>query len=215
MKRIAVDINGVLRNTIEKFEFVYQKYLIDRDEDFHGLTYKLDLSGNTEQIDNSEQFEYKKSSEVNSLDLFNHFSFPNREEFFSFLYEEYAMEIFGHAPSTEMTTFNIFNELYYNLRNENSILIISNEIGKSKPASLFFLSKFGCLVERVLFYSDVTKKNMWDEIDILLTADPSLLLDIPKNKIVVKYNTCYNNEINTELQINSLSEFDSILKKIL
>ena len=56
---------------------------------------------------------------------------------------------------------------------------------------------------------------MWNRFDILLTADPSLLLDVPKNKIVIKYNTCYNTEINTELNINSLSEFDSILKKLI
>lgn len=215
MKRIAIDINGVLRNTLEKFENVYQKNLIEKDDDFHSTTYKLDFSGNTEELVNYDEFEYKKLSEITTLDLSQHFSLPNKEEFFSFLYEEYAMEIFGHAPSTEMTTFNIFNEFYYNFRNENSILIISNEIGKSKPASLFFLSKFGCLVEEILFYSDVTKNNMWNRFDILLTADPSLLLDVPKNKIVIKYNTCYNTEINTELNINSLSEFDSILKKLI
>ena len=29
------------------------------------------------------------------------------------MYEEYAMELFGHAPSTEMTTFNILNDFYF------------------------------------------------------------------------------------------------------
>ena len=49
MKRIAIDINGVLRNTLEKFENVYQKNLIEKDDDFHSTTYKLDFSGNTEK----------------------------------------------------------------------------------------------------------------------------------------------------------------------
>jgi hypothetical protein len=37
------------------------------------------------------------------------------------------------------------------MRDNHDILIVSDEIGKSKPASLFFISKFGCLVESVNF----------------------------------------------------------------
>jgi hypothetical protein len=55
---------------------------------------------------------------------------------------------------------------------------------------------------------------MWDQIDILLTADPILLLEKPEGKLVVKFNTSYNKQIDTDLEINSLSEFDQIIKKI-
>ena len=55
---------------------------------------------------------------------------------------------------------------------------------------------------------------MWNEIDVLLTADPSLLLNKLDGKIVVKYNTNYNKHINSEYEINSLSEFKGVLKKI-
>jgi FMN phosphatase YigB (HAD superfamily) len=61
------------------------------------------------------------------------------------------MEIFGHAPSTEMMTFNIFNDLYVSIRDNHDLIIISDEIGKTKPATLFFLSKFGCLSESIVF----------------------------------------------------------------
>jgi hypothetical protein len=87
-------------------------------------------------------------------------------------------------------------------------------MGKSKPASLFFLSKFGCLLEKVKFYSNITKNLMWDEIDVLLTANPTLLLEKPKDKIVVKFNTNYNKNVDCEYEINSLKEFDEILEKI-
>ena len=30
MKRIGIEVNGVLRDTIEKFTQIYQKYLIDK-----------------------------------------------------------------------------------------------------------------------------------------------------------------------------------------
>jgi hypothetical protein len=93
-------------------------------------------------------------------------------------------------------------------------VVVSDEIGKSKPASLFFLSKFGCLLEKVKFYSNFTINTMWDEIDILLTANPDLLLNKPKDKIVVKYNTTYNKNVNCEYEIDSLKEFDQTLKKL-
>lgn len=216
MMKIGIDVNGVLRDTILKFDLVYQKNLIEKkDEEFLGQTFELDLSGNTSLIESEESnFEYKKISEVTSLNLQNHYSFQSDEELFSFLYEDFAMEIFGHSPSTEMTTFNILNDIYFEFRDEFELTIVSNEVGKSKPSTLFFLSKFGCLLEKVIFYSELTKNNMWDEVDILLTSNPELLLDKPENKIVVKYNTNYNKQIESKYEINSISEFSEIIKKI-
>lgn len=217
MKRIGIDINGVLRDTIGKFSQLYEKHLIESDEDqYMGQTYEIDSSGNTEPIESQvTNFEYRVLSEVNSLDLMKHFSFSNKEELFNFMYEEYSMELFGHAPSTEMNTFNILNDIYFDLRENNQLLLVSNEIGKSKPATLFFVSKFGCLLEKIFFFSEYTRKDMWDEVDILLTADPTLLLEKPKDKVVIKFITNYNKEIKNDLEITSLSELGQIIKQIL
>jgi hypothetical protein len=216
MTRIAIDINGVLRDTIGKFDQLYEKHLIEKNEDqFLGQTYELDMSGNTEIIETSEDnFKYEKLSDVTTLNLNDHYTFKSSEELFNFMFEEYAMELFGHAPSTEMTTFNMLNDLYFDLRDDNELLVVSREIGKSKPSSLFFLSKFGCLLEKVVFFSDITTNDMWNQVDILLTADPMLLLDKPTNKIVVKFNTSYNKQISSEYEVSSLSEFGEILKKL-
>lgn len=216
MTRIGIDVNGVLRDTIGKFDQLYTKHLIEKDQDdFLGHTFKLDMSGNTELIESLDtDFVYEKNSEVTSLQLSEHYSFKNKEELFSFMYEEYTMELFGHAPSTEMTTFNMLNDLYYELRDNNELLIVSSEIGKSKPSTLFFLSKFGCLLEKVIFFSEVTKNSMWDQVDVLLTADPTLLLEKPLGKKVVKFNTQYNKQIESEYEISSLSEFGEIIKTI-
>lgn len=221
MKRIGIEINGVLRNTIGKFTEIYEKHFIDSNEyDSTDRTYELEFSGDTDEVVSINEnvdvnwFEYKILSDVTSLDLLSHFSFPSKEDLYSFMYEEYTMELFGHAPSTEMTTFNLLNELYYDLRDNHDLLIVSDEIGKSKPSSLFFLSKFGCLLEKVLFYSEITKNNMWDEVDILLTSNPTLLLEKPKDKIVVKFTTDYNKHIESDYEISSLSEFKETLEKI-
>lgn len=215
MKRIGIEVNGVLRDTIEKFTQIYQKYLIDNNQnEFIGQTFKIDISGNTEEIIQSEPYNYEILSDVTSLDLTSHFSFQNQDELYSFMYEDYTMELFGHAPSTELNTFNLLNEIYYDLRDNYDLTILSDEIGKSKPATLFFLSKFGCLLEKIVFYSESTKNIIWDEIDILLTANPTLLLTKPVDKILIKFNTEYNKHIDSEYEINSLSEFKGVLEKI-
>jgi hypothetical protein len=213
MKRIGIEINGVLRDTIGKFTQLYEKHMIEEKEE-ESKTYEIDMSGNTEELNTKEEFEYKILSDVTSLNLINHFNFNDENELYSFMYEDFAMQIFGHAGSTETFTFNDLNEIYLKYRDENDLLIVSDEMGKSKPASLFFLSKFGCQLEKVKFYSNSTINSMWNEIDVLLTANPTLLLEKPKDKIVVKFNTVYNKDVNCDYEINSLKEFDETLKKI-
>jgi hypothetical protein len=175
----------------------------------------MDLSGNTEVEILDDSFKYEKLSDVTSLNLLDHFSFTSKDELYSFMYEEYTMELFGHAPSTEMMTFNILNDIYHNLRDKYDLMIVSDEIGRSKPSSLFFLSKFGCLLEKVFFYSEVTKNDMWNSVDILLTSNPDLLLNKPSNKIVIKYETEFNKNAESEHTIKSLSEFEDKLTKII
>lgn len=212
--RIAIDINGVLRDTIGKFKHLYEKYLIDQDY-VPAQTFKIDLSGNTELEEISEPFEYKVLSPITSLNLDKHFAFQSEEEYYSFMYEEYCMELFGHTPSTEMATFNDLNDLYIENRKRYDFLLISDEIGKSKPATLFFLSKFGCELEKVIFYSNYTINSIWNEFDILLTANPNLLLNHPKEKIIIKFETEYNKDINKIYSIKSIKDFDGILKQII
>jgi hypothetical protein len=196
--RIGIEINGVLRNTIEKIEKTYQKFLIDK----------------TDGIEEENGFKYEMNLPVTSLKIQEHFKFDTDKELFSFLYEEFPMEIFGHAQSSEYSSFNDLNDFYIQLRDLHDILVVSDEIGKSKPASLFFLSKFGCLVEKVKFYSNSTINSMWDEIDVLLTSNPDLLLNYPNNKIIIKYNTEYNKEIKNKFEISSIKELKDIINQI-
>jgi len=197
--RIGIEINGVLRNTLDKVEQTYQKFMIDK----------------TEGIEDDDSFEYKISKPIDSLDIKNHFSFKDDKELYSFLYEEFPMEIFGHSQSSEYTTFIDLNEVYYNLRDKHDFLIVSDEINKSKPSSLFFLSKFGCEIEKVKFYSNITINSMWDEIDVLLTANPALLLNHPSDKLVIKYETEYNKNIKWVHTINTIKELEDKLKTVI
>jgi hypothetical protein len=196
--KIGIELNGVLRNTLGKIEQTYQKFMIDK----------------TDGIESEDEFEYKINKPIDSLEIKNHFSFKDDEELFSFLYEEFPMEIFGHAQSTEYSSFNDLNEIYFKLRNEHDFIIVSDELGKSKPASLFFLSKFVCEFEKIKFYSNSTINSMWNEIDVLLTANPALLLEHPSDKILIKYNTDYNQMINSNYEINKINELEKVIKQL-
>lgn len=192
--RIAVDVNGVLRDTITKIQQVYEKWYIENPH--------LPESGYT----------YEIISPITSLDLSQHLKFQNEDEVYDFLYTEHCIEIFGHAPSVAMNTFVDFDEFYKTNRDKHDILIISDEIGRSKPATLFFLSKFGCQVEKVVFYSKITVDNIWDQFDVLLTANPDLLLNHPQDKKVIKFETVYNQNIEFQNKIDNLK---SLNEKIL
>lgn len=194
-------MNGVLRDTILKFRQLYEKFNIEL----------------MPELEEGEEpaFKYEVIEPIDSLDLLNHFTFPSKDEFYSFMYEEHPMEIFGHSPSVEMSTMNDLNEFYYEMRDNHDILIVSDEIGKSKPASLFFLSKFGSLIEKVKFYSESTIDSMWDEVDVLLTANPNLLLNYPKDKKVIKFETEYNKQVDSDLTITTLKELKKKLEEIL
>jgi hypothetical protein len=51
MKRIGIEINGVLRDTIGKFKQIYEKNLLDSNLEEQTIkTFELDYSGNTEEI---------------------------------------------------------------------------------------------------------------------------------------------------------------------
>lgn len=195
--RIGIEINGVLRNTLKKIQQEYEKWYIDNpflDENIEG------------------EFKREVMCDLASLDIRTSLKFVDDEELYNFLYTEHPMEIFGHASSTEMSTFQDFNDFYTEFRDKFDIIIVSDEMGKSKPSSLFFLSKFGCLVESIKFYSQVTIKSMWDSVDILLTANPSLLLNHPEGKFVIKYETPYNKEIESQHTITKIKDLKNIIE---
>ena len=193
--RIGIEINGVLRDTLKKISEVYEKWYIEnpyRDEESKG----------------------EIISELNSLEIMKHLKFKNEDELYNFLYKEYTMEIFGHAGSVEYNGMNDLNDFYIDMRDRHDIMVVSDEVGKSKPASLFFLSKFGCLIESIKFYSESTINSLWSSVDVLLTANPNLLLNHSDSVTVIKYETSYNKDIESKHSITTLKELKSKIEEI-
>lgn len=78
--KIAIDLNGVLRDTLGKIEQVYDKFYVANEN-------------------NDSEFKYEIIYPIDSLNLLNHFKFPLDDDLYNFLYVEHPMEIFGHAAS--------------------------------------------------------------------------------------------------------------------
>jgi hypothetical protein len=193
--RIGIELNGVLRDTLKKIQQEYEKWYIENP--------LLD-----------EEFERKVISDLTTLDIPNHLLFKDDDEVYDFLYKEHTMEIFGHAGSVEISSMMDLNDTYLDLRDKHDLIIVSDEIGKSKPASLFFISKFGCLVEQIKFYSKTTINSLWDSVDVLLTANPNLLLNCPDNKRVIKFVSSYNSDIQVEHSVNTIKELKNKILEI-
>jgi len=196
--KIAFDVNGVLRDTLGKAEQVYQKFFID---DYI-------------KEDGEEEFDYELNLPITSLNLIEHFKFPKMEDLYDFFYVDFPMNIFGHAPSVTANTFNTLNEVYEDLRDNHEISVISDEIQKSKPATLFFLSKYGCLVEKIVFYSKITMDDVLSEYDVIITSNPDILTDENYDLIKVKFNTTYNTNIKVNYEINKLDEFKELYTEL-
>ena len=196
--KIAIDVNGVLRDTIGKMEQVYQKFFID--------DYVME--------EGEEKFEYSLELPVTSENMMDHFKFQSKDSFYDFLFLDFPMNIFGHAGSTVPNTFATLNDIYQDLRNNQEIWIISEEVQKSKPATLFFLSKYGCLIENYLFYSEVTFDRVWDNFDLVLTSNPKILSSKPSDKKTVKFLTTYNINSPSDYTIESLEEFTKLYQQL-
>jgi hypothetical protein len=190
---IFISIDGVLRNTIQKFEYHYNEFFLNSDVE------------STEVEDN---FEYKINPPIKNDNLFNYFTFHSQEEFENFLFIEFPIEIFGHAGLSYSTTFTDLNKLIYDNKDINFTLVGMDELGKSKPATLFFLSKNGFLGSNIKFINSKNLNKEWGKCDLWITDDERVLTSCPKQKTVIKFNTVYNQHFTNIKEINKLTEID-------
>lgn len=208
--KIAFDLNGVVRDIFLKTEQIYTKFYLEDVEEEISSEYDESKDEWVEKNDSSS-FEYGMNLPVKSMNLIDHFKFESQDELYNFFYVDFPMQIFGHSPSISANTFNILNDLYSKLRDDNEVYIISDEMGKSKPATLFFLSKYGSLIENIKFYSNTTILNTFDEFDVIITSNPNLLSLSNLNKKIIKVKTTYNEDLKSDYVINDLSELESVL----
>ena len=178
--KIGITINEVLRDFIGQFIYTYNKYIEETD-----ITHE----------------------DVTSFNLLEHFKFDDTNSLNKFIYSEAPLEIFGHADQMTdglMIHFNTFLTDIYD-EEEHEIVLISREVEKSIPSTLFFLSKTGCKATNIKFVTSYADK--WNDIDVLITANPQTLEAKPTGKISIKVNTPYNKNTTSDYQIDSILDF--------
>lgn len=196
---IYLSIDGVIRNTIQKFDYHYNEaYLAD------DVTFEED-----------NNFEYGVIEPIQNDNLFNSHKFQSKEEFENFLFIEYPIEIFGHAGLSYSTTFTDLHKLIYENPQHNFTLIGLDELGKAKPATLFFLSKNGFLGNNIKFSKTSNLDELWNQCDIWVTDNKSVLDSAPNNKIGVKFQTTYNQYFTYGKEITKLNEIQELWLKSL
>lgn len=186
---VYINVDGVLRNTLQKFDYHYKDYYF-----------------NTE-TETEETFEYGVKTQPTSINnILKTYSFQSEDEYKKFLYFDFPIEIFGHAGLSYSHAATDFNSLIVDNPDVTFTLVGLSEKGKAKPATLFFLSKNGILCDNVKFstYEDIDK--LWNNCDLWITDDENVVSKCPKNKMVVKFNTYYNNHFTNNIEINKLNE---------
>jgi hypothetical protein len=194
---IFISIDGVIRNTIQKFDYHYKDAYLDSE------------------FENVEEFQYGITEPIENDNLLNSYKFQSKEELEYFLFIEYPIEIFGHAGLSYSTTFTDLNKIIYDNQEHNITLVGLNEFGKSKPATLFFLSKNGFLGNNIKFIKSSDVEQEWNKCDIWITDNKSIIDSCPENKIVYKFNTTYNQHFTNNKEITKLSEIEELWSKSL
>jgi hypothetical protein len=175
---IGITLNEVIRDFIGQLKYTHTKYFGEDLEDV----------------------------EITDWELFKFFKFKNELELNNFLYSEAAMEIFAHADQLHYNIGAKLNNFIADIvdEEEHEIVLISRDAHKSRPSTLFFLSKLGFTGSHIKFVTDTSKK--WDGVDILITANPIALLNKPEGKISVKINTSYNKKIEADYELDNILE---------
>lgn len=178
--RIGIDINEVLRDFIGQFAYTYEKYVGEVDIE---------------------------KTPVDSFDLMNHFKFDSVDEMNKFLFLEASLEVFGHADQLHENLISQLNMFLMDAKDEeeHEIIITSKEVAKSIPSTYFFLSKLGCRADKVIFVSKY--EDIWDNVDLLITANPKALETKPNEKLSIKINASYNNNSKSDFELDSILEF--------
>jgi hypothetical protein len=187
---IFVNIDGVLRNTLQKFDYHYKDYFL-----------------NTEP-DEQEIFEYGINGVATIENILDTYKFQSEDEYLKFLYFDFPIEIFGHAGLSYNHASTDFNTMVFENKDTNFTLVGLNEKGKAKPSTLFFLSRNGVICDNIKFSTIENIDELWSKCDLWITDDKRIVDKCPENKKVIKFNTFYNNHFTNKIEISKLSEIE-------
>jgi hypothetical protein len=194
---IYISIDGVLRNLIQKFNYHYTDAFLQSE------------------FENETDFEYNIVYPIQNDNLLNSYKFQSMEEFEFFTYIEYPIEIFGHAGVSYPTSISDLNKIIFDNPQHNITVVGVDEVGKSKPATLFFLSKNGFLGNNIKFIKSVDIEKEWEKCDMWISDNKKIIDLKPEGKGAIKFQTTYNEFFTNEKEITKLTEIEELWSKSL
>ena len=192
--KIGITLNEVIRDFAGKFQSTYNRYVASSEkEEIEGLLTSAEL-----------------------LDI-EGIKFQNMEQLNNFMYIHAPLEIFGHADQLHEHVNAKVNEFLTDIEDdeEHEVTLICVEHGRSIPATLFFLSKTGLKFRNIKFVKK--EKEIWENVDVLITANPRVLDMKPEEKKSIKIKYPYNHENESDFEYETIIDFienKKILKEI-
>ncbi len=178
MLRIGIELNDVVRNINKQYLKYYQK--------------AMDNSLDIDEIDDKE-------------DVLPMLKFENTKQRDEFIYSDYPYEIFGCADTMEKNlaaTMRIWVQRLTDIEDEDvkCSLYSLYEGGLTIQSTYFFLSKLGTRVRKVFF--PVKTNEVWEECDVIITANEKLFENLPEGKKIVLINREKNKEFKDKAALN-------------
>lgn len=198
----------------DDMEDVHQHNLIEEDVNI----IKDKVKKHLEKLENDENVKVStvKKEEMQYLNLpfsddnfwlTHNYKFPNQKEYLNFRYLDYAFEICGRASLTYPNVISDLNKLFITLSNmskDAEVIIVSKEMGNSKFATLNFLGVNMLKTDKIHWVRNYN--NVWDEYDVIITANPFILSSKPSDKSSIKIETEYNKNLSSDESYVDLKE---------
>lgn len=219
MKTIGICINNVIRNHMNTLIYAYTKY--SKSEEYNTPIeeinpfdliphFPIEVNEKKEVMFDPNSIDpYENMSVSDTGSAFNAEAIPqfetNKEyvkndevkDVYDLMYNYASLEVFGRADLTYPNLFNTLKIINDVIREfDSEIILINQESDKSKIATLFFLSKTGFNLNKVIL-TDSTS-DIWQHVDVLITDHPKLIDEKPEGKKVVRVDNQWNRYTNVK-----------------
>jgi len=242
MKTIGINIDGIIRDSFNKFDSQYRKVFIHNPclvaMNESDMTMREFTEAEMDEID--RKIEEKESEmltlPMDSSDFLNHYKFEQKEismtvedniEFKgetytdslqnnivitpeealqNFMYEDYALQIFGQTEEACNNAMEVVNKIQAEgLRSGNfKVVLLTTCKRKAVPATYSFLALKNCRVKSLIFLNEDYEK--WDYCDILIDVMPESFQTKPSGKTSIKINQEFNKWDEADYSFDNIRE---------
>jgi hypothetical protein len=221
-RKLGINIDGVIRNFLERFEKVYistyihNETLVETAED-GGMKVLTDEEDEVRALSIEKRIDDMITYPIDSFDLMNHFKFEagknylgdevSAEKMFNeFINELKAYQIFGQANAYQWS-IDSAHRLQQLGTDEDlfDVVLLSTLRGKAISATYSFLSSIGCRIKSVVFLDEDFDK--WDHCDAIIDIMPETFQSKPEEDCLsIKINHEFNKWDEADLSYDTMRD---------